>query len=1675
MYGQLLENGSVLLRITTEHPRFRELLGGAELLRYVGFKSSEARDPSGKWTLGGTASKLAKDKDGYIESQFAVGGHEYTFKVSPMGEGLQGGNVPSVQFSVYASPSRGHTFQPFPLDSHQETMQVFRAVADHLHAYIGQERPQEFTFSADLYQPSRVRLYDKFAAKIAGASDYDLVRWEGGGRINYNFIKTDKPKEKKPFRFDLSDVPADVLLRYESKWQPYAGKRGGKGWQNTADPTDIRYQTSRPRENEGATQQSLFDLAEEPAPGSVVTEGQAGAPQAGDVVEASSGSVGDAAAERLMGSLKTAKGLSPEQRETYGKAMQRVFAAIPQAGHDRLTANVKGVRFFGDGVKAALGYVKAADVDDFPQGYAIGGAYVPERKLVILDGDFAKDSDPGIYANPTVTPTHHIHAHEFTHGIDGPDRDYSSTPEWANVIKAEIATKIDGKPALSEYATRTRAEGFAEFGRLLYSGDYDLGEVAQKFPRASAFFKAQGLWPKANGPEPVAEFPEVFDSAKRLDFGPAGHTDTLLEPEPESYEDQIKRQIKSVGNRGTFDPNDERLDYELEGLEVVLGPEHPRHAEIVRALKYAFNKDEPRDEKGEWTTGGASSSPDGAAVKSVTKGKLHSAGHHYYTVWYQDGKVTLLWAKNAADAREKGTKERVLNDAWEAQKAGNASEAQKKILANRTAELAATVEDPQENDSGDASPGPADDTSPPAASDTPKNRAELKERGYMDMHANSDLLPYGYQIRHWINPHTKQAAIEYIWRPDRAKEKKAKNVGTSIVVQTYAEQAAFHKSIGAPIVPKGETFNDDDGESEQGWLYQREGQPGRYKFDPNEPRDKAGKWTGPGGESGGDAVQGELWTDVEEALPAGKPPSRATQRVTFFASGSNHSGEIKALSLVPGANVGVVAGLVGEAHHHARVALTRFDSGGKIFIDSGAFGEVAFGPAGPRVVKPMTDRDWQEIFKVYAEQARAHGRDCYVVAPDKVGFQKESLERLEKYAEHVREIMLLGATVLVPLQKGELSMAECYRRAEDILNAGDPEKDMTFRPSIAMKKDATNLKDLAAFCKEIKPASIHLLGIAPDTDRGRAAIQCVHENAPGCDVSCDACLIRRWVGKGNGPNGGPRRMTALNDAHTAKLALDPEPLGEHEVHVRKLLNLFLAASTYWTDLGLADTPDAETEDSPEWAEDLEEAYVPLFAAIAAQKRARATREGHKQLYQAVLQPLRYAFDPNEPRDEGGKWTHGARANALHEEHATLKAKRLAMYKDVRADARSAKFKATKHIDAIFAADNALTDAGLEDESFEDAGFGELESGGPRDQLDALDQIEKAARAALAREEHPVVLTPAQHQAKREVEKMDAECKQVERQADELRVKLMKMQQKYPTTCPKEVHEEFQKLTRAEAETTSSLRGLYARRNEMADTIPEGLTEDDVATKHHHLRAIIDNAAAARGPQREYIQHRKEMAAIRHGKPMKAKKASPVDRGDASPTDPDDAGGQRALFQRRPRRYARDLELRRAIKAAAADTDTSPTELQRKIGNYRKGHVFVQGLDISIETPAGCKRRPEWEPLAHHYGYIRQAISEADGDHIDVFIGPHPESETVFVVDQLKGWDFDEHKVMLGFKNAADAEAGYLANYEPGWQGLGALTEMTMPEFKDWIAKGDTGQEVGRYAAQVARQLLRYAF
>lgn len=176
---------------------------------------------------------------------------------------------------------------------------------------------------------------------------------------------------------------------------------------------------------------------------------------------------------------------------------------------------------------------------------------------------------------------------------------------------------------------------------------------------------------------------------------------------------------------------------------------------------------------------------------------------------------------------------------------------------------------------------------------------------------------------------------------------------------------------------------------------------------------------------------------------------------------------------------------------------------------------------------------------------------------------------------------------------------------------------------------------------------------------------------------------------------------------------------------------------------------------------------------------------------------------------------------------------------------------------------------------------------------------------------------------------------------------------------------------------------------------------------------------------------------------------------------------------------------KSVDEAAHEAATSPlnglpepTEAMKAAGNYKVGKVSINGLNISIENPKGSVRSGadksgrKWsQELQNHYGYITGVPKGKDGDHMDVFLGEHPEdaNRPVFVIDQVdpKTRRLDEHKIILGDPTEEAARQTYLANYEKGWKGIGGVKQFTLDEFKDWLKNGDTTKRVAEPDAQRA--------
>lgn len=160
------------------------------------------------------------------------------------------------------------------------------------------------------------------------------------------------------------------------------------------------------------------------------------------------------------------------------------------------------------------------------------------------------------------------------------------------------------------------------------------------------------------------------------------------------------------------------------------------------------------------------------------------------------------------------------------------------------------------------------------------------------------------------------------------------------------------------------------------------------------------------------------------------------------------------------------------------------------------------------------------------------------------------------------------------------------------------------------------------------------------------------------------------------------------------------------------------------------------------------------------------------------------------------------------------------------------------------------------------------------------------------------------------------------------------------------------------------------------------------------------------------------------------------------------------------KMAKDVASRR-IEARMVTEQPRSME-QARAGNYRKGKFSLRGLIIVIETAKGQTRKGKdnagktWQiDMKDDYGYILRTDSEADGDHMDVFLGPELASDSVYVIDQLnEEGEFDEHKCMIGYVSAEKAKKAYERNYSDGRK-VKHITHISFRDFKDWLKTGDS--------------------
>lgn len=127
---------------------------------------------------------------------------------------------------------------------------------------------------------------------------------------------------------------------------------------------------------------------------------------------------------------------------------------------------------------------------------------------------------------------------------------------------------------------------------------------------------------------------------------------------------------------------------------------------------------------------------------------------------------------------------------------------------------------------------------------------------------------------------------------------------------------------------------------------------------------------------------------------------------------------------------------------------------------------------------------------------------------------------------------------------------------------------------------------------------------------------------------------------------------------------------------------------------------------------------------------------------------------------------------------------------------------------------------------------------------------------------------------------------------------------------------------------------------------------------------------------------------------------------------------------------------------------------------RRGDESFAGVPIVVETPAGATRR--WisddgesgeTTMLCDYGHFA-GTRGADGEEVDVILGPNRDADAAYVVHQMRPPDFtkyDEDKVMCGFSSADEAKRAYLDHYDDP-RFFGAMTEIPANQLADRLER-----------------------
>lgn len=213
---------------------------------------------------------------------------------------------------------------------------------------------------------------------------------------------------------------------------------------------------------------------------------------------------------------------------------------------------------------------------------------------------------------------------------------------------------------------------------------------------------------------------------------------------------------------------------------------------------------------------------------------------------------------------------------------------------------------------------------------------------------------------------------------------------------------------------------------------------------------------------------------------------------TTFHSGMSSSSDLQGC-IDAGAPIGVVAGLL--TNTQLFLSLPKYlDRGGKVFVDSGAFGAFRKGE----------ETNWARVLTAYQciIGSTKNAAGLSIVAPDIVGDQAGTVKLWTEHAALIKSWILAGARVIMPLQTGTLPPQELLSYAIQLVGK-------TFAAGIP-----SNLAAMpAAECGSITHHDFHILGRVVINDEVKEKIDSLRKKNPLATMTADANWLRSRTSK----------------------------------------------------------------------------------------------------------------------------------------------------------------------------------------------------------------------------------------------------------------------------------------------------------------------------------------------------------------------------------------------------------------------------------------------------------------------------------------------------------------------------------------------------------------------------------